>query len=137
MVVFAVNLARVVEYIDKKAKEKELSIDVILLLHKMLISNIRDDIAGRLRNLGEGVKVGSHLAADPAQLEKLLHGMLVTYQASGQEHVIKRIARLHLTFEHIHPFVDGNGRIGRIFSWRIFSRDFKCFRYNQALWQRG
>ncbi len=119
----AKNLARVVEYIDKKAKEKELSIDVILLLHKMLISNIRDDIAGRLRNLGEWVKVGSHLAADPTQLEKLLHGMLVTYQTSGQEHVIKRIARLHLTFEHIHPFVDGNGRIGRVLNNYLLIRE--------------
>lgn len=41
----AKNLARVVEYIDKKAKEEELTLDGMLLLHKMLISNIRDDIA--------------------------------------------------------------------------------------------
>ncbi len=55
----AKNLARVVEYIDKKAKGEELSLDIILLLHKMLISNIRDDIAGRFRNLTEWVRVGS------------------------------------------------------------------------------
>src|SRR3989304_4606282 len=39
----AKNLARVVTYIDAKAKEQELSLNVILMLHKMLISNIRDD----------------------------------------------------------------------------------------------
>ena len=44
------NLARVVVYIDQKAKEQELNLDTILLLHKMLISNIRDDVAGRFRN---------------------------------------------------------------------------------------
>src|ERR1035437_2829352 len=43
------NLAHVVSYIEKKAKEQELNLDVILSLHKMLISNIRDDIAGRFR----------------------------------------------------------------------------------------
>jgi Fic family protein len=41
----AKNLARVVSYIDTRAKEQELGLDIVLLLHKMLISNIRDDIA--------------------------------------------------------------------------------------------
>src|SRR3990167_7660234 len=45
----AKNLARVTEYIETKAKETELSLSLMLLLHKMLISNIRDDIAGRFR----------------------------------------------------------------------------------------
>src|SRR3989338_6728115 len=40
----AKNLARVMTYIDKRAKEQELGFDVILSLHKMLMSNIRDEI---------------------------------------------------------------------------------------------
>src|ERR1035437_7160643 len=40
----AKNLARVVSYIDKRSKEQELGPDVILSLHKMLLSNIRDDV---------------------------------------------------------------------------------------------
>jgi len=44
------NLARVVEYIEQKAGQEELSIDVTLLLHKTRIINIRDDIAGRFRS---------------------------------------------------------------------------------------
>src|SRR5512137_2498498 len=39
----AKNLARVVTYIDTKAKEQELNLEMILFLHKMLLSNIRDD----------------------------------------------------------------------------------------------
>ncbi len=119
----AKNLARVVEYIDKKAKEEELTLDVMRLLHQMLISNIRDDIAGRFRNLSEWVRVGSHIAADTVEIEKLLYQMLVTYQTNSQEHIIKRIARLHLTFEHVHPFVDGNGRIGRVINNYLLIRD--------------
>ena len=87
------NLARVVEFINQKAKLEELSIDVILLLHKMLISNIRDDIAGRVRVATEWVRVGSHIAADPLDIQKLIQQMFIDYRTSSQENIIKRIAR--------------------------------------------
>ena len=44
--------------------------------------------------------------------------MLVGYNANSHENIIKRIALLHLNFEHTHPFVDGNKRIAAsIFLW--------------------
>ncbi len=117
------NLARVVSYIDTKAKEQELTPDVILLLHKMLMANIRDDVAGRFRNQGEWVRVASHIAPDPKEVVGKLEKMLAGYNASSHENIIKRIAMLHLTFEHIHPFVDGNGRIGRAINNYLLIRD--------------
>lgn len=119
----AKNLARVVSYIDTKAKEQELTLDVILLLHKMLMANIRDDIAGRFRNQGEWVRVASHIAPDPKEVVGRLEKMLAGYTASNHENIIKRIAMLHLTFEHIHPFVDGNGRIGRAINNYLLIRE--------------
>ena len=119
----AKNLARVVEYTNQKATEIEPSLDIILLLHKMLISNIRDDVAGRFRLEDEWVRVGSHIAADPKDILKLIQDMLITYRTSSQDHIIKRIAKLHLTFEHIHPFVDGNGRIGRVLNNYLLIRE--------------
>lgn len=107
------NLARVVTYIDKRAKEQDLSLEVILILHKMLIANIRDDVAGRFRSENEFVRVGHHIAPPPREVEGLLQSALIEYNSSSHENIIKRIARLHLKFENIHPFVDGNGRIGR------------------------
>lgn len=110
----AKNLARVVAYIDTKAKEQELSLEVILMLHKMLISNIRDDIAGRFRQGQEYVRVGSYIAPDPKVVVGRLEKMLAEFNARSYLNIIKRIAKLHLAFEHAHPFVDGNGRIGRV-----------------------
>lgn len=110
----AKNLARVVGYISSKAKEKELTLEVILSLHQMLIANIRDSIAGRFRRGKEFVRVGSYIAPAPGEIVSLLEETLITYHASAHQNIIKRIARLHLDFEHIHPFVDGNGRIGRV-----------------------
>lgn len=119
----AKNLARVVSYIDKRAKEQELNLEVILSLHKMLIFNIRDDVAGRFRTDNEYVRVGSHIAPNPKEVINRLEKMLAEYNATSHENIIKRIARLHLTFEHIHPFVDGNGRIGRVINNYLLIRE--------------
>jgi Fic family protein len=108
------NLGRVVSYIDKRAREQELSFEVILSLHKMLISNIRDDVAGRFRKDNEFVRVANHIAPNPKEIEERLTKMLSEYNSASYENIIKRIAKLHLTFEYIHPFIDGNGRIGRV-----------------------
>ena len=119
----AKNLARVVIYIDKRAKEQELTLEVILSLHKMLISNIRDDVAGRFRADDEYVRVGNHIAPHPKEVAGRLEKMLAGYNAASHENIIKRIAKLHLTFEHTHPFVDGNGRIGRVINNYLLIRE--------------
>jgi len=119
----AKNLARVVSYIGIRAKEQELTLEVILSLHKMLISNIRDDIAGRFRKDDERVRVGSHIAPASREIVDRLTKMLSEYNAASHENIIKRIARLHLAFEYTHPFCDGNGRIGRVLNNYLLIRE--------------
>jgi Fic family protein len=117
------NLARVVSYINQRAKDHELTLDMILLLHKMLLSNIRDDVAGRFRKDSEYVRVGSHIAPNPQEIVDRLQKMLAEYNAASHENIIKRIARLHLVFENIHPFIDGNGRLGRAINNYLLVRE--------------
>lgn len=119
----AKNLARVVSYIHQKAKTEEMSLNLMQLLHKMLLANIREDIAGRFRNEQEWVRVGSYIAVDPKVIVPELERMLVEYQSTSTEHIVRRIAQLHLSFEHIHPFVDGNGRIGRVMNNFLLIRE--------------
>jgi len=109
----AKNLAKVVSYINTNAKIKELDIEMMLFLHKILIFNIREDIAGRFRKNNEWVRVANHIACDPQYITEKIEKMLIEYK-SDSSNIIKRIAKLHLEFEYIHPFVDGNGRIGRV-----------------------
>lgn len=119
----AKNLAEVVEFTNENAKKHELDIDMILQLHKMLITGIRDDIAGRFRQAGEFVKVANHIAPRPDEIEDIMSKMLVEYNSSTNLSIVERIARLHLNFENIHPFVDGNGRIGRVLNNYLLIRE--------------
>ena len=119
----AKNLARVVTYINSKAVEQELTLDLILLLHKMLLSNIYDDVAGRFRHNDEWVRVANHIAIDPKLVVEKLEAMLVQYRSNPHENIIKRITLIHLTFEYIHPFVDGNGRMGRVINNYLLIRE--------------
>ena len=119
----AKNLARVVSYTNKRAREQELTLEAILSLHKMLISNICDDIAGRFRIDSEFVRVGSHIAPNSKEVVDRLEKMLTEYNAASHENIIKRIAKLHLIFEYTHPFCDGNGRIGRVINNYLLIRE--------------
>ena len=110
----AKNLARVLEYIRTKSVEPDFSIELILLLHKMLMGNINDSIAGRFRKKGEYVRVGTHIAPAPEHLERMMEGIISEYLADHASYFTDKIARFHLEFETIHPFNDGNGRMGRI-----------------------
>jgi Fic family protein len=110
----AKNLARVVGYIRTKAQEKELDKEVILLLHQMLIGGINDEIAGRLRAKGEYVRVGTHIAPAPEHVERMIDAILLEYTSDLNSYFLDKISKFHLDFETIHPFNDGNGRIGRV-----------------------
>ena len=110
----AKNLARVTEYKRARAEDSELDEELTLLLHRMLIGGIDDAIAGRFRREGEYVRVGMHIAPAPEHVERMMENILITYSSDLDSYCLDKIARFHLDFETIHPFCDGNGRIGRV-----------------------
>lgn len=110
----AKDLARVFAYIKNKVTAQDPNKDLILFLHQMLISNIDEKIAGRFRGKNEYVRVGTHIAPAPEHVESMIDAALLEYSSNHTAHFLEKIAKFHLEFEHIHPFIDGNGRIGRV-----------------------
>ncbi len=115
----AKNLAKVTEYLIPRTQQ-DINEKAILLLHNMLLGNIDDRIAGRFRQRNEYVRVGMHVAPAPEHVEILIKALLEDYASSHERYFLDNVARFHLEFERIHPFIDGNGRIGRILiNWQL------------------
>ncbi len=110
----AKNLARVYEYIKKKKDSIVLNQETILFIHGLLIGGIDDSIAGRFRKEYEYVRVGKHVAPAPEHVLRMVEVLLNEYKTNHEANIFKKIAYFHLQFETIHPFCDGNGRIGRV-----------------------
>ena len=119
----AKNLALVYGYIKKTAPKQPLNIKMILLLHKMLLTNIRDEVSGRFRKNGEMVRVGEHIGLPPEFIEGRIQEILINYNSKIEIPFIHRVAMLHTEFESIHPFIDGNGRMGRVINNYLLTRE--------------
>ena len=121
----AKNLARVVEYIRGKAPASDITKETILFLHKALIETIDQSISGRFRAMGEYVRVGTHIAPAPEHVERMIESTIAEYNSDHESYLIEKIARFHLDFETVHPFNDGNGRIGRVLiNWQLTRAGF-------------
>ena len=108
----AKNLARAIELLAENPSQN-LTVELILTLHKVLLTGINDSFAGRFRSGDEWVRVGTHIGANPAFVNDLMYKLVENYNQSERE-LIEKIAYFHNEFESIHPFCDGNGRIGRV-----------------------
>jgi Fic family protein len=93
-----------------KAKEK-MSEKLLLKWHKNIFKETKPDLAGSFRNYA--VRVGPHVAPDWRNIPKLMK-QLIAFANESDLNSVELAGRAHYLFEKIHPFGDGNGRIGRL-----------------------
>lgn len=86
--------------------------NLVLKLHSILMNGIRDD-AGFYRRHGVRI-VGSNVPTSNYVKVPILMAELEKSINTNQKDNIRQIAKIHSNFEKIHPFGDGNGRIGRL-----------------------
>ncbi len=85
-------------------------LDDLLLAHKILMDEILTT-AGSFRSVN--VKVGEHIAPQSNMVNELMIN-LFSWLKNSDEHMLLKSCIFHYEFEFIHPFSDGNGRIGRL-----------------------
>jgi Fic family protein len=99
---------------DVVAKHELLSEWQIRNIHRLVLKGIDDEEAGRYRQENVVITGASTTPPDFLHLPQEMASMIEWYEAADGLHAIVRAAELHTRFVKIHPFVDGNGRTGRL-----------------------
>src|SRR3989338_3890963 len=116
---------------DKIAEYDPDDLGSLLQAHKVLMDGLVKD-AGKLRKTNVGVRAGArivHLAPSYARVPELMDGLFTFLKNEQDLHPLIRSSVFHYELEFIHPFSDGNGRIGRLWQSVILYNYRKIFEY--------
>ena len=116
------NLKRMLEYANAKLKDKDFSVDMINSMHKILLSGVRGENKshGEIRSIqnyigpiGLGKEGATYVPPIPEDVPELLDNLMDYMNDRFDEEAFIKVAISHIQFESIHPYKDGNGRLGR------------------------
>lgn len=109
----AVGHKEAFDFVTELVKEKcEINERVIKQIHYLVLADKKDD-RGVYRRVPVRIMGAAHETAQPYLIITKMEELLRNYLAS-EEHIVTKLARFHIEFEGIHPFIDGNGRTGRL-----------------------
>jgi Fic family protein len=121
------NAIKVYEQLHKYKPE---SVKSFLSAHDKLMKGLAVD-CGKFRNKGVGIMAGEKLAhvAPPAENIPYLMNELFNYLKSTDEITLIKSCVFHYEVEFIHPFSDGNGRLGRLWQTLILMKQYPVFEF--------
>ena len=123
-----INYRRVIEYIEKK-KDGDVDEDLVFRLHVLAVSKVLEDTSvGKYRKKEVVIRnsiTGEVSFKPPLAVEVPWQmGDLMQFINTEKEvHPVLRAGIVHYEFVRIHPFLDGNGRVGRALSTLVMFRD--------------
>jgi Fic family protein len=110
------NIVKATKFIDRNIEKNVITKDIFLNLHALVLKNLSPD-AGHFRTeisaIFNQAGVAVYVPPPPTQISKLVDELLIYINSEDKFPLIKAFIA-HLIFEKIHPFLDGNGRVGRL-----------------------
>ncbi len=109
----AVGHKEAFEYVSELVKENvPISESVIKQIHYLVLADKKED-RGAYRRVPVKIMGAQHQPVQPYLIIPKMEELLWDY-SENKEHIVTKLARFHIEFEGIHPFIDGNGRTGRL-----------------------
>lgn len=109
----AVGHKEAFEFVSELVKDKvPMSESIIKQVHYLVLADKKDD-RGVYRRVPVRIMAAQHEPVQPYLIQPKMEQLLIDF-AESTEHIVTKLARFHLEFEGIHPFIDGNGRTGRL-----------------------
>lgn len=109
----AVGHKEAFEFVSELVKENvQMSERIIKQIHYLVLADKKED-RGVYRRVPVRIMGAQHEPLQPYLIAPAMEQLLQKYENST-EHIITKLARFHIEFEGIHPFIDGNGRTGRL-----------------------
>lgn len=109
----AVGHKEAFEYVCDLVKDNvPISESIIKQIHFLVLADKKDD-RGVYRRVPVRIMGAQHEPPQPYLIEPRMEQLLRDF-AQSTEHIVTKLARFHIEFEGIHPFIDGNGRTGRL-----------------------
>lgn len=109
----AVGHKEAFEYVSELVKDNvPISESIIKQIHFLVLADKKDD-RGVYRRVPVRIMGALHEPVQPYLIEPKMEQLLRDFTEST-EHIVTKLARFHIEFEGIHPFIDGNGRTGRL-----------------------
>jgi len=122
----AVNHAEALDYLVSLARDvgRPITRHDILALHSLVLRRIDDENAGRFRSIQVRIAGTEVVLPGPLQVPNMMDDFIswLNTRAPHGEQTATFAADAHLKFVSIHPFVDGNGRLGRLLMNLILMR---------------
>lgn len=121
------NALTVYDYLDEL---NPYDFDSFCRAHGMLMEGLVDS-AGKLRSKSVGIVKGSEVAhiAPPSEMLRPLMNDLFEYLINDDDLVLIKSCVFHYEMEFIHPFIDGNGRMGRLWQTLILKESYPVFEF--------
>ena len=101
------------DYVVSLVQQNEpLTERIIKEIHYLVLADKKED-RGVYRRIPVTIMGAAHEPVQPYLIQPKMEQLLSDY-SNDEAHIVSRLARFHIEFEAIHPFIDGNGRTGRL-----------------------